>query len=315
MEANPSGSAPAGLLPVVPDDGGLLHDGHSPSLVIFMEAYLRNALRIVPLVIAAMFLAACTDTHKIEDAKMNDELIAHDLKEIGGMKIYFGHQSVGANILDGIRDLQGGRSDVRLDIVSLGDRTVPSGPYFAESLVGKNGKPGTKCDAFGKHVAELAPDSLDIALMKFCYVDFKKGTDVPAVLAIYRSMVDSLRKKAPHVTFVHVTVPLTVRTAGWKKILKRVLGREEASDIENAKRNEFNEMLRQQYGSEPVFDLAAIESTYPDGAREYFSAQGKPVYTLISGFTDDGAHLNKAGRDVAARELVHLLAASSRAHR
>jgi hypothetical protein len=267
------------------------------------------------LIIAAMFLAACTDSHKTEDVKMNDGEIAHDLKEIGGMRIYFGHQSVGENILDGIRDLQSGRPDERLNLVNLRDHPVPSGPYFAESIVGKNGKPDTKCDAFGKHVAELAADSLDIALMKFCYVDFKKDTDVPAVLAIYRSMVDSLRKKAPHVTFVHVTVPLTVRTAGWKKILKRVLGREEASDIENAKRNEFNEMLRLQYGSEPVFDLAAVESTYPDGAREYFSVNGKPVYTLISGFTDDGSHLNKAGRDIAARELVHLLAASRRVPR
>jgi hypothetical protein len=265
--------------------------------------------------IAAMLNSACTDSHKTGDVKMNDEVIAHDLKEIGGMKIYFGHQSVGANILDGIRDLQSGRTDVRLNMVNLGDRPVLSGPYFAESLVGKNGKPDSKCDAFGKHVEELARDSLDVALLKFCYVDFKKGTDVPAVLAIYRSMVDSLRKKAPHVTFVHVTVPLTVRTAGWKKILKRVLGREETSDIENGKRNEFNEMLRRQYSGEPVFDLAAIESTYPDGARENFSVNGKPVYTLIRGFTDDGAHLNKAGRDVAARELVHLLAASSRVPR
>ncbi len=280
-----------------------------------MESYLPNTLRIVFLIIAAMGLAACSDSHKSEDVKMNDEEIAHDLKVIGGMKVYFGHQSVGVNILDGIRDLQSGRPDVHLNMVSLGDRPVLPGPYFAESLVGKNGKPGTKCDAFGKHVAELAMDSLDIALMKFCYVDFKKDTDVPAVLAIYRSMVDSLRGKAPHVTFVHVTVPLTVRTAGWKKILKRVLGREETSDIENAKRNEFNEMLRQQYRSEPVFDLAAVESTYPDGAREYFSANGKPVYTLIGGFTDDGAHLNKAGRDVAARVLVHLLAESSRVPR
>ena len=280
-----------------------------------MESYLRNTLRIVFLIIAAMFLAGCTDSHKSEDVKMNDGVIAHDLKAIGGMKIYFGHQSVGVNILDGIRDLQSGRPDARLNMVNLGERPVPSGPYFAESLVGKNGKPGTKCEAFGKHVAELAPDSLDIALMKFCYVDFKKDTDVPAVLAIYRSMVDSLRAKAPHVTFVHVTVPLTVRTAGWKKILKRVLGREETSDIENAKRNEFNEMLRQQYRSEPVFDLAAVESTYPDGTREYFSANGKPVYTLIGGFTDDGSHLNKAGRDVAAGVLVHLLAESSRVPR
>jgi hypothetical protein len=246
---------------------------------------------------------------------MNDEVVAHDLKEIGGMKIYFGHQSVGVNILDGIRDLQSARPEGRLKIVNLDDRPVLSGPYFAESLVGKNGKPNTKCDAFAKRVGELVRDSLDVALMKFCYVDFKKETDVRAVFAIYRSMVDSLRNSAPHVTFVHVTVPLTVRTAGWKKLLKRVLGREESSDIENAERNEFNEMLRQNYRSEPLFDLAAVESTYPDGTREYFSSDGKPVYTLIGGFSDDGAHLNKKGRGVAARELIHLLAASGRAPR
>ena len=281
----------------------------------YPEDQLRNILQIVFLVIAGVSLPACTDSHKPKDVKMNDSVLAHDLKEIGGLKIYFGHQSVGVNILEGIRDLQRGGADARLNMVNLHDRPVPAGPFFAESLIGKNGKPDTKCDAFSKRVADLARDSLDIAFMKFCYVDFKKDTDVHAVLTSYQSMVDSLRKKAPHVTLVHVTVPLTVRTAGWKKIVKRVLGREEASDIENAKRNEFNEMLRQQYRNEPVFDLAAVESTYPDGARESFSSNGTTVYALISGFSDDGAHLNKTGRDVAARELIHLLAASGRAPR
>ena len=151
----------------------------------------------------------------------------------------------------------------------------------------------------------------DIAAMKFCYVDFKKETQIDSLFSYYRAMVDSLRAKAPGVTIVHVTVPLTVRTPGWKKFVKKLLAKEESSDILNSRRCEFNEMVRRQYNGEPIFDLEVVESTHPDGSREEFLFEGKPVYALIDELSDDGAHLNETGRTLAAREFLKTLAAAA----
>jgi hypothetical protein len=242
---------------------------------------------------------------------MNGQAIERDLNVIGGKRIFFGHQSVGENILEGIGDLVKAGKDVRLNMVEMGKGRIEKGPFFAESRIGKNGKPDTKCEAFTGRVRELLKDSLDLAVMKLCYVDFRKETDVKSVFAHYRETIDSLRLSAPGVTFVHVTVPLTVRTPGWKRLLKKVLGKEETSEIDNLRRNEYNDILRQYYKAEPLFDLAALESTFPDGSREEFSHEGRNVYTLIGELSDDGAHLNRKGRDIAAREFVRVLAAAS----
>jgi len=47
-------------------------------------------------------------------------------------------------------------------------------------------------------------------------------------------------------------------------------------------------MLEQK---EPLFDLAAIESTAPDGTRASFMKDGKTYYQMVSDYTHDGGHL------------------------
>ena len=68
----------------------------------------------------------------------------------------------------------------------------------------------------------------------------------------------------------------------------------------NINRNQFNEILRKEYeGKAPIFDLAKIESTYPDG---------KTSYSMVPDYTYDGGHLNETGRKKAAEQLLVLLA-------
>jgi lysophospholipase L1-like esterase len=57
-------------------------------------------------------------------------------------------------------------------------------------------------------------------------------------------------------------------------------------------------------GSEPLFDLARIEATRPDGGTETLNG----VRALVSSYSSDGGHLNAAGADVVARALVTYLA-------
>ena len=172
-------------------------------------------------------------------------------------------------------------------------------------MIGENTKPETKCADFVRCAGALASKNLDIAMMKFCYVDITESTDIRALLSSYRAAVDSLRKTAPRVRVVHITAPLAAVTSGWKRVAKTLLGRQDRSAGENIRRNLFNALLADTYRSEPVFDLAAVESTRPDGSRAEFEQDGRKYFALAPEYTDDGGHLNGAGRAAAARALIH----------
>ena len=109
---------------------------------------------------------------------------------------------------------------------------------------------------------------------------------------------------------IHVTVPLTTTKTTWKTWIKKLIGKKELWEYDdNIKRNEFNELLIKEYdGKEPVFDLAKVESTYPDGRRETCTHKGKTSYSLVPDYTYDGGHLNETGRKKAAEQLLILLA-------
>jgi hypothetical protein len=71
-------------------------------------------------------------------------------------------------------------------------------------------------------------------------------------------------------------------------------------------------MLRKEYtGKEPIFDLAALESTNPDGTRLSFTQNGKTAYALVPTYTTDGGHLNEQGRKLVAEQLLIFLASLS----
>jgi hypothetical protein len=157
------------------------------------------------------------------------------------------------------------------------------------------------------------PTRVEVALVKFCYVDFSADTDAKALFARYRASIDVLRSRHPGTTFVHVTAPLTEVQGGAKGLLKRLLGRAPYGTVENVRREEYNALLRETYGGrEPIFDLARIESVAPDGTAVTTQWKGRVVPAMAPVFTEDGGHLNAAGKLRAARELVSVLAALPR---
>jgi lysophospholipase L1-like esterase len=66
-------------------------------------------------------------------------------------------------------------------------------------------------------------------------------------------------------------------------------------------------MLREKYAGEPLFDLAKVESTRPNGSRSFFHDGANVVYTLAPELTDDGGHLNATGRLAAAEEFAAVI--------
>lgn len=104
-------------------------------------------------------------------------------------------------------------------------------------------------------------------------------------------------------------MPLRASVHNWKTRIKDFLGKEIWAFEQNIARNQYNDLIREEYtGKEPIFDLAVIESTYPDGKRSTFFKSGKIFYSMVPGYTYDQGHLNETGRRVAAQELLVFLA-------
>ncbi len=231
-------------------------------------------------------------------------------EKLSSRKIYFGHQSVGNNIMEGVRAVLAENPGIRLTVVEgKGDAAAGGAGVFVHEAVGKNKYPETKLQDFAARLSEGAGKGADIAFVKFCYVDVVPGTDVAALFAEYKGRMAEIRKRHPGTTIVHVTVPLVTEPPTLKNAVKKLLGRGGGSCGENEVKNRYNELLLAEFGGrEPVFDLARLESTKGDGTRVTCSKDGKVLYCLNPEYTDDGGHLNAAGRKAVASELLVLLA-------
>lgn len=236
-----------------------------------------------------------------------DLALRTDLQWLASQRVFFGHQSVGANLLDGMGQLAS-QSGVALHIVQTQLASAVQPAQLGHSFVGENGDPAGKLKAFEQAMGQ-GNSGVQIAMVKFCYVDFSPDTDVQALFARYRSTLQSLRSRNPATTFVHMTVPLTQVQTGPKAFIKRALGRAPYGVLENRQREAYNQLLRQTYqGREPVFDLAHLESTAPDGSMATVDWQGQTIPVLADAYSDDGGHLNAPARLYAARALVSVLA-------
>ena len=179
---------------------------------------------------------------------------------------------------------------------------------IAHSQIGHNTDPKSKLDMFYRIATSGGAEKADIMFFKFCYVDFNSQTDVSALFEIYRNTLEQLKNKYVQTTFIHLTTPLTTIQSGIKAWIKKIVGRSVSGEAENIKRHEFNEMIRKAYlEKEPVFDLAKIESTFPDGRRATFNANKNTYYYLVPEFTTDGGHLNNKGKKAVAEQLLIFL--------
>jgi hypothetical protein len=223
------------------------------------------------------------------------------VEQVAKRRIFFGHQSVGGNVLDGLRDL---------GLTAITEARSPEAftqPGVVHTLIGRNEDPAGKLVDFEKALDDVGGRP-ELALFKFCYIDFTPSTDVERLFKDYVAAHERLRTKHPTVTFVHVTVPLTTVQTGAKAWLKHLVGRAVWGEQENATRHRFNELLRAKYAGQPLYDLAAVEATRPDGTPQRFEHGGAQVPSLVPEYSDDGQHLNAEGRRRAAEALVETLA-------
>jgi hypothetical protein len=225
-----------------------------------------------------------------------------------GKTIFFGHQSVGYNIVRGLQELEASHKSPHLNVVETKDANKMTGPMLAHAPVGKNRDPESKITEFKALLEGGLREKADIAFFKLCYVDITRDSNPEAILAAYGKAVDALKSRFPRVALVHVTVPLCAPEKGEKEGIKRLLGLSPVLD-DNLVRARYNSLLRERYsGKEPLFDLALYETLGPDGLRRYSLRNGQEVPVLVPSYTDDGGHLNPMGqRHVAEQLLLELL--------
>jgi len=227
--------------------------------------------------------------HRCVDER--DRLLPKEyLDQARSLRVLFGHQSVGGNLLEGLEDLANADAD-RYAIERPSD---PDADWFAEGRgiaefgVGQNDNPRSKIEHFVRKIRkEGFGDRVDVAMMKLCFLDFGESeADADAVFESYRDAFSALEKDYPRIRFVWWTAPL--------------------ADGGNRARHRFNERVREHCVSKEkaLFDLADLECHDPRGKRH--EADGTPL--LYPGYTEDGGHLTEEGRRRVARAFWWLLA-------
>jgi len=244
--------------------------------------------KVIPAVLCAAVALGCSGSTTSAPTGTPPADVATALQTLSTKAIYFGHQSVGGNIMGGVEALVAAASGAAPQVVDTSSPADMKKGVFAHSGNGSNGDPESKTAAFQATIQGGVGDKVDIAFFKFCFVDFGGSTDVAAVFADYQAKMAALRSAFPNVRFVHFTVPL-----------------ETGSNSDNAAREQFSELVRQTYGGkEPVFDLAKVEATRPDGSAETVNG----VRALVADYSSDGGHLNDTGAAVVSAALVVYLA-------
>jgi hypothetical protein len=225
-------------------------------------------------------------------------------------KIFFAHQSVGYNIVEGIGEVAATCPETSLNLRETREPADFDQSIFAHTRVGNNTDAIGKINDFTGLITDKIGSVLDIAFLKLCYVDVTAASDIQAVFDAYRSAVVKIVAIHPDLTVVHWTVPLTVSRITWKTKVKKILGKRLWECEDNIKRFRFNELIRDHYAeSQPVFDLARIESGIIEDQQTSFHLSGVKVETLYPGYTNDGGHLNAIGRKVVAEQLLLFLSA------
>lgn len=252
-----------------------------------------------------------TDTNKITLPSIDDVPEEHWAK-LAEQKIFFGHQSVGYNIIDGVEDIIKEREHIKLNIVETCSPAEFDRPIFAHSRVGRNTDPTSKIEGFRNIMDSGVADKVDMAFFKFCYVDVMQDSNPQEILDNYSVAIEDLKARYPQTRFLHVTVPVNSTPRGAKRNLKEcvksLIGKPGILDF-NKLRRRYNALLKEAWSqTDPVFDLALIESINPAGFRCYANKGAEKVYLMVPEYTQDGGHLNARGRKRVAEQLLVKLA-------
>ncbi|WP_144795988.1 SGNH/GDSL hydrolase family protein [Microbacterium paludicola] len=237
------------------------------------------------------------------------EVTPAEFDAFAGTTVLFGHQSVGANVLDGIAGVY---ADAGRAAPVVADATngvgAADGASIVHAFVGVNGDPLGKFAAFRALVDGPAGDAASVAIVKLCYTDITSDTDPVRVFEEYRALMADLEARHPDITFLYATVPLTTdRSLGAN--IKALFGSDDRmGPADNRVRAQYNALIRAQYAdSGRLFDIAAVESTMSTDPAVR-TLDGEEYHVLNSALSADAGHLDQRGGRVVAAEMIRIVA-------
>jgi len=217
---------------------------------------------------------------------------ARKLEVIASRAIFWGHRSVGENVLRGLQRLMLAYPQSGLAVLET-DRPSRVRPgVLAHALIG----PGdynarNKIRAFDSLMRGGMADAAQIAGVKLCFTDGDVQLDPAGVFMLYKETLEALKKRYPKVRFVHFTIPVTLY----------------ATEAENPSREVYNELLRREpaFKGDGMLDIAAWECQ--DAAGRCIR-DGKGNRMLRQEYTEDNVHPDKrVGEDWLAANLIDAL--------
>ncbi len=250
---------------------------------------ITRALCVVVLALApAAGLAQVVDHADVDGVATLPQAV---MDSIGQQRWLFTHASVGGNMCDGLVELHtqnAARYQLVLGSVDFDDPGQSADPPPAPTTPGTvyecwRGNPGwsAKVAIFDNSVRNAGwhQTAVDVALDKMCYID----QDADA--ATYLASMDALAADFPTTVMVYATMPLMT-----------------GEDADNVLRNQYNQAVRDHcLGTGALlFDIADMEAFDPAGNPQTFQYGGETYQKLYAGYTDDGGHLNAAGRQRVA---------------
>lgn len=273
----------------------------------------RRRLRVAVAVLVVALVGSVAAVWILENPRVDSIEVApptqDQLEAFADLRIFFAHQSVGRNVLSGVEqtyEAQGSSVDI---VRSTTD--VPGEAFVAHTVVGENGDPNGKLAVFEQIIDGPMGEQIDVAILKFCYLDVMASTDVEALFAAYSSTISELELRHPDVRFIYTTVPLTTDPS-WRATLKGILGDPPTDPADNLARQQYNELVRAQYAaSGSLFDIAGVQATLSQHPTER-EKDGDEYFVLNLALASDSAHLNALGARVAAVELISVVTSFDR---
>ena len=279
-----------------------------------LHGYILIAAIAVP-VIAGLLIYSSVIKLDIEENKTLlpriEDVPAEYWTKLAEKRIFFGHQTIGNDIIDGITEIIEEHNYVKLNIVETSEPTAFDRPVFAHTRIGYCRNPASKITCFEAVIENGVGNKVDIAFLKLCHIDVRWESDIRSIFDDYQKTIKNLQLRYPEIKFLHVTVPVCSRPKGVKRILresiKLLIGRAGIWD-DNIKRHRYNEFLNNAYSkTESVFDLALVESVNPGGFRCYITGGTEKVFVLAPEYAFSIGNLNhKGGKRIAEQLLITL---------
>jgi hypothetical protein len=243
------------------------------------------------------------------------------MDQIGQLKWYFAHASVGECIMVGVTNLHLSNTNFyQLRGQAAGSNppgTTPTGVIYEDARGNPNyyGDYQVKLDLFRTAVTNgWHFPTVNIAMTKFCFIDIWYATNsstVAALLNSYLNTLTNLEAAYPQTMFVYATMPLTTTNYGYLTL--------DTGALQIYWRNVFNDSLRAWCGANNrvLFDIADIEAHDTGGNPCTFTYNGRVCQQLWSGYnvggqySGDQSHPGNLGAENLMAQGFYALAAAT----